>query len=140
MEFIAHRGNIKGPNPSEENKPEYINKAIEKGYGVEIDVWKIGDKLFLGHDEPQYEIKGSYLKNPKFWCHAKNIESLEYMLKHNIHCFWHQEDNYTITSKGYIWCYPGKKTPVGSICVMPEKYNTEKYDMCYGVCSDFEQK
>ena len=24
-----------------------------------------------------------------------------------INCFWHQEDSYTITSKKYIWAYPG---------------------------------
>ena len=38
MKLIAHRGNIHGENPSEENKPEYIDAAIDKGYDVEIDV------------------------------------------------------------------------------------------------------
>ena len=39
MKLIAHRGNIDGPNVNEENKPEYILQAIEKGYFVEIDLW-----------------------------------------------------------------------------------------------------
>ena len=30
------------------------------------------------------------------------------MSKMNCHYFWHQEDDYTITSKGIIWAYPGK--------------------------------
>jgi len=29
MKLIAHRGNTDGPNPSEENNPEYIEEAIE---------------------------------------------------------------------------------------------------------------
>jgi hypothetical protein len=28
MKLIAHRGNIDGPNPLEENRPEYIEAAI----------------------------------------------------------------------------------------------------------------
>jgi glycerophosphoryl diester phosphodiesterase len=39
MKLIAHRGNTEGPNPLEENKPEYIEEAIENGFDVEIDIW-----------------------------------------------------------------------------------------------------
>ena len=52
------------------------------------------------------------------------------------HYFWHQEDDYTITSKGYIWTYPGKKILPKSICVLPERVNYKKID-CLGICSDF---
>ena len=38
MKLIAHRGNIVGPNPLEENKLEYIEAAIAGGYDAEIDV------------------------------------------------------------------------------------------------------
>ena len=38
MILIAHRGNIDGPNPEMENNPQYIDKAIDSGYNVEIDV------------------------------------------------------------------------------------------------------
>ena len=36
MILIAHRGNLKGPNPDKENKPDYLEFAINKGYDVEI--------------------------------------------------------------------------------------------------------
>ena len=26
----------------------------------------------------------------------------------NFNYFWHQEDDYTLTSEGYVWVYPGK--------------------------------
>ena len=47
MKFISHRGNIDGPNPEWENDPSRIEDVLNKGYDVEIDVWKIGAKLFL---------------------------------------------------------------------------------------------
>ena len=37
---IAHRANIGGPNSEVENKPEQIDKCIDQGYDVEIDLTK----------------------------------------------------------------------------------------------------
>lgn len=56
MILISHRGNINGPNPELENKPEYIDTAIYLGYDVEIDVQMIDNEIYLGHDRPQYKI------------------------------------------------------------------------------------
>ena len=58
MKLISHRGNINGPNSLEENKPEYIDIAINEGYDVEIDIWYnvFDDSFYLGHDETQYII------------------------------------------------------------------------------------
>ena len=75
MIFIAHRGNLNGPNSIDENKPDYLLEAINKGYYVETDLWVIDNKLFLGHDKPQYEINIDFLLNikDKLFCHCKNI-------------------------------------------------------------------
>jgi len=136
--FISHRGNTTGPNPKLENNPEYILAALNKNYDVEIDVWFVKDTFYLGHDEPQYEVSLFFLQNSKLWCHAKNVSALEHMLLRNIHCFWHQKDDYTITSKGFIWTYPGNKLTSNSICVMPESNNKNlDTSICLGVCSDF---
>lgn len=75
MKFISHRGNTDGPNSEWENNPSRVEEVLEKGYDVEIDVWKIGSKLFLGHDGPEYAIDYSFLKNDMLLCHAKNLES-----------------------------------------------------------------
>ena len=53
MIFIAHRGNITEKNKLLENLPEYISEALKKGFNVEIDVWSINNKFFLGHNDPQ---------------------------------------------------------------------------------------
>ena len=46
MEIIAHRGNLNGPQPENENNPEYINSALELGFSAEIDVWWHNDSFF----------------------------------------------------------------------------------------------
>ena len=139
MYLISHRGNIDGIVKDDENKPEYIDKALENGFEVEVDVRFNDNKFFLGHDFNQYEINKNFLLNKKIWCHAKTREALIALQEIDAHYFWHQEDDYTITSKGFIWTYPGKKLLPQSICVLPESANYEKID-CLGICSDFIQR
>ena len=83
----------------------------------------------------------NFLENKKLWCHAKNFQAFKIMLKNrSIHCFWHQKDDYTMTSQGYIWTYPGKKLVSNAICVMPERHGVKKshpsLKVCAGICSD----
>ena len=63
MKLIAHRGNINGPNLLEENRPEYIDFAIQLGYNVEIDIRFDDDtkQFFLGHDYSKYLVNWSWL-------------------------------------------------------------------------------
>ena len=139
MKFISHRGNVRGPDPECENDPSQIITVMDEGYDVEIDVWKIGSKLFLGHDLPQFPVESRFLKNEKLLCHAKNLEALEYMLKiDGIHCFWHQEDHYTLTNKGYIVSDPGYAVTPKTICMRPEAQSyTHLYGVAYAICSDY---
>ena len=139
MIFISHRGNISGIRSNDENNPNYINVALKLGYEVEVDVRFENGKFFLGHDFSQYHIDNEFLLNSKIWCHAKTKEALEALEKIKAHYFWHQEDDYTITSRGFLWTYPGKKLLSKSICVLPEIANYEKID-CLGICSDFIER
>ena len=139
MIFISHRGNISGIRSNDENDPNYINTALKLGYEVEVDVRFENGKFFLGHDLSQYHVDIQFLLNSKIWCHAKTKEALEALEKIKAHYFWHQEDDYTITSKGYIWTYPGKKLFNKSICVLPETHDYENLN-CLGICSDFIEK
>lgn len=138
MLLFSHRGNVNGSNPKLENKPSYITTAIDLGFFVEVDVW-YHKGWWLGHDEPQYKVPNRNLLYCNHCiCHAKNVEALKRMLEMPIyHCFWHQNDDYTLTSLGYIWVYPGKKLVPGSICVMPEKRFNGDISLCSGICSDY---
>lgn len=135
MIYISHRGNLHGPVPMLENQPDYINRALASGYDVEIDVW-YNKQFVLGHDFPQYVIDEKFLENSKLWCHAKNYDALDRMLKNKkIHCFWHQEDEYTVTSRNIIWNHPDAKNYYNSIIHLKTK--TENIYNCYGICSDY---
>jgi hypothetical protein len=136
MILISHRGNLNGKIPDRENSPSYILKALEKGYDVEIDVWFSDGKFWLGHDKPQYETDYKFLINEKFWCHAKNVDALFEMKKYVIHYFWHENDEFTLTSKNYIWTYPTRENKPGTISVLPETFN-QSVEGCKGVCSDY---
>ena len=135
MILIAHRGNTSGPSPNRENSPKHIDEALSMGYNAEIDVWFKDNSYWLGHDAPQYPIREDYLENDKLWCHAKNLPGLEKMLENRkIHCFWHQEDDVQLTSKGFIWTYPNKPYGRMSICVLPDR--PEQIQGAAGVCLD----
>jgi len=144
MKLISHRGNILGPDKLNENKPEYVIDAINKGYDVEVDVWLDKDQnIYLGHDSPLYLIDKNFILKyiDRLWLHCKNIESL-YMFIDKIpeaNFFWHQSDDFTLTSKNFIWTFPGKMITPFSIMVhksiIPDGW--EKDNGVYGICSDF---
>jgi hypothetical protein len=138
MRLISHRGNLTGRIPDRENTKLYIIEALSEGYDVEVDIWCVGSKLYLGHDNIQEEIDIGFLMNSRLWVHCKCIKALEVCLDNNVHCFFHDQDDCVLTSEGYIWVYPGKKLGKNrnkSIAVLPE-YRDGEYD-CYGVCSDY---
>ena len=142
MYFISHRGNIEGPKTKYENNPEYIESALKLGFNVEIDIYFHNKSFWLGHDSPIYQIQNiNWLKNKKLWCHAKNAQALDLMLNEkDIHCFWHQEDDFALTSRGYIWTFPGKDLFPNSIVVLPELFKISKFSDISGICSDFISK
>lgn len=117
---IAHRGNTKGRVISEENHPQKI-KEVTRDHYAEVDVWFKDNSYWLGHDGPEYQVSLEFLRNVKLFCHAKNIEALHQMLKDDIHCFWHETDYTSMTSKNFVWKYP-------------EVYKDGKL---WGICSDW---
>ena len=152
MKLIAHRGNIDGAKPLDENNPEYIDTAISKGYDVEVDVYydTFDNNFYLGHDDPQYMVTPYWLaqRMENLWIHCKNIDALfHFCSKTGVYnYFWHQEDDFTVTSKGHIWTYPGKSYTPNSIIVMPEwnldikSFTDVKVYNCFGICSDYVGK
>ena len=149
MKLISHRGNVDGKYPQYENLPEYVDKALDLGYDVEVDVWYISESLFLGHDKAEYAVTLDWLldRSENLWIHCKNLNALNFLSLVDIsfNYFWHQNDDYTLTSKGFIWAYPGKKLSKQSICVMPEWNNPEfkeptEFKDVFGVCTDYPIK
>ena len=137
MILISHRGNINGKIPELENNPKYLQEALDKGYNVELDIW-YKEGLWLGHDYPKYEIDLEWLLlgRKKIWIHTKNYEAMVNLVEYDLNLFWHQEDDIVLTSKKFIWAYPGKQPIKKSIAVLPE-LNNDDVSSCKGICSDY---
>ena len=75
--YISHRGNLEGRIAEMENDPAYIEKAIYAGYMAEVDLWDVGDRIYLGHDEGQHDISMSWLntRKPHLLVQCKNREA-----------------------------------------------------------------
>jgi hypothetical protein len=136
--LISHRGNTNGKNLILENSPNYVIESIKIGYDVEIDVWRKNNIIYLGHDNPQYEVSEDWLYGltNKLWIHCKNFELMSWIINTDLHYFWHENDKLTLTSKNYLWVYPGNQPILNSIAVLPETYNDD-LSKCLGICSDY---
>ena len=140
MIYISHRGNIDGVNQNIENSMSQIDHCIDNNFHVEVDVWKIDNIYWLGHDKPLFMVNLNFFINRKdfLWCHAKNVHALSGLIDHDIHCFWHQKDDYTLTSKGILWGYVGQPIHERVVCVLPElcNYAWHNSKLPYAICSD----
>ena len=141
MRVIAHRGNLFGPNPEQENHPDYLLDTISLGIEVEVDVWLVDSNFFLGHDAPEYPVNPAFIKTVAgyAWFHCKDLSSLHWFIKNAPECrfFWHQEDDFTLTSNNYIWTYPGNEVSTKSIIVDLDFTALDTYaGVAYAVCTD----
>ena len=133
MIIISHRGNLNGTNSTSENKPDSVLEALSLGFDVEVDVRLHKGNLYLGHDEPNYEIDLNFLKQSGVWVHAKNKDVVS-LLKNekDIHWFWHEVDQMTLTSREYVWCFPGHEIDGGIMVDHGQKTNKN----ILGICTD----
>lgn len=143
--LISHRGNLDGKDLNLENLPLQVEKVINKGYDCEIDLRLVKNELFLGHDNPEYKVTIDWLQELKdrLWIHVKNFEALNYLTGKNVglHYFWHQEDDYTLTSKNYIWTFPEKMVSENSVIVKLEyEENYLMKNNLFGICSDYIER
>mgnify|MGYP000075512356 CR=1 FL=1 len=146
MKIISHRGNLKGPEPYTENTPEKIDYVLSLGYDVEIDVWYKDNDFYLGHDTPVTLVPSSFLLNRSdfLWVHCKNIACVNKLRFWDLNYFYHEHDMVTLTSKRYIWSYPGvQEFYSNQICLdfSPQvNYDFYKSKFIAGLCVDYIER
>ena len=136
MLIISHRGNLEGSNAELENNPLHIKKVIDK-FDVEIDVWFVDKKWYLGHDKPQYQVSFDFF-NDRMWLHCKNLEACSEMNNTSLNWFWHENDKVTLTSKKYIWAHPDVYVRDG--ITVEFGFNDKLPEFILGVCTDYPEK
>lgn len=136
MKIISHRGNLNGINKDTENNPHHIIEVLKK-FDVEIDVWFIENKWYLGHDEPQYEVDCHFFTDT-MWLHCKNLDACTKLSDTNLNWFWHENDQMTLTSKGYKWVYPNIYIQNGITVEFGHNKNLPNYIM--GICTNYPDK
>ena len=147
MKIISHRGNINGPVDKKENRPSYIDCAIQLGYEVEVDLRFVNDEFWVGHDSPQYRIELSWmvLRKEKIWFHCKDQESAIKLLETNekFKFFCHKQDDFVLTSTGHIWVHD-LNSKINDMCIIPllsesDLFKCKNLKPGY-VCTDFVNK
>jgi hypothetical protein len=139
---VAHRANLYGSDSSRENRVFAIQECLVKGFDVEIDVRLHELSLFLGHDTQQEAIDINFLKyySSSLWVHCKCVNSLVYLLEFpEVNCFFHDDDDVTLTSHNFIWTYPRKQFTTRSVIVATtlEDSRIHLNSGVYGICTDF---
>lgn len=143
MILISHRGNTSGLYPELENSPNYIDQAIAQGYDVEMDVRLVDGKLYLGHDEPQYQVTFAWLldRQTNLWVHCKNFGALSLLIHSELRTFYHQKENHTIINAcNLIWSHELSEANEDSIIPLLSLEDINRQPIptnVYGICSDF---
>ena len=144
MKLISHRGNIKGIVSDKENRPSYIDSAIQLGLEVEVDVRYVDGNFWLGHDTADYVVTADWLKmRSKFlWLHCKDINAAHKLkdIDAEMKYFCHTSDPYVITSTGHLWVHD-LNTNLNTNCIIPllslsDELNY-KGNIVYAVCTDY---
>lgn len=145
MILFSHRGNVDGKRPNLENTESYISDAIRSSYKVEIDVWYVHNKLYLGHDDPIHKTSIEFLQEhtSELLIHCKDVNTLEFFSTHKMNStfryFYHTVERCVLSSFGDIIMHSHANRCVKNcIYMLPEVLNiNDKYlRNCSGICSD----
>lgn len=141
MIIISHRGNLNGPS-SKENSPSHILAALNEGFDVEVDTWLLNGNFYLGHDFLQYKTDLDFLMTEGLWVHCKNLQAVSFLSKFKkINCFAHKEDDFVLSSYGFVLLPPKMGYAQNCVTMMPELNKEAKIVKgCGGIITDFPIK
>ena len=153
MKIIAHRANLYGPSPETENTPAAIEKVIEHGFDVEIDLHFMYPYFYLGHDKPQYRVYlnqiSEWSKSSTIYLHCKTLDGLTRVMSEGVASsslipFFHDQDDCILLKSGKIWVHPKVFEDIfwyyhldKTIAVVNKPVEYKDMEGLYGVCTDY---
>ncbi len=149
MRYISYQGIFDGSDYQDANTPNQIGKALNNGFSVLIDVWRIDDKLYVGNGQPLIEVTEKYIQGDRFWINAKNSDMQDWISAQQSslypNYFWFNTPNpppaYVTASNGKL-ITPGT-VPINndSVMYLPEVDDRSLLTMakvrCYAICSTY---
>lgn len=149
MIVISHRGNLEGLSCGE-NSNSQIRKALSLGFYVEVDVWRVGNSNFLGHDSPGEPAEEFH---PNIIWHSKNFESASFLESRKCKWFSHNIDSFAVVNnvevgKPVLWGFPDsfkKNDSFFHIVVVPgcdfDQFEDQIFsNLWFGICTDYPLK
>ena len=146
MIFISYQGIFDGNNFEDANTPKQLGKAFGAGFSCMVDVWRETGKLYLGVDQPLYEVTEKYLQGPRWWINAQNTDMQNWLQTQpaNLYPNWFYFPSmppppYVVASNGKL-ITPGT-VPVNnnSVIFLPEIDDRGLLSTvnlkCFGICS-----
>ena len=148
MIYISYQGIYDGQNYEYANTPNQIGKAFGFGVSVMADVWKVGDKFYLGSEQPLTEVTSKYLQGNRWYLNARNTEMQNWLPTQNPKLYPNWFYFPTMPPPAYVTASNGKLITPGtvpinnnSIVFLPEindrgLFSTVKLK-CFGICSTY---
>ena len=148
MLLIAYQGIFNGQDYEQANSPAQLRTALNNGFSVATDVWRIDGSTYLGNDQPLYLIDDNFIQGSRFWINARNADMVTYLSSQpaNLYPNWFYYDDanppaYVTTTSGKLWTFGTVPIDNTSIVVLPELedrglFSTVKLK-CYGICSTY---
>lgn len=147
MQFISNRGNINGPDLSQENNPEYVNKALEQNFFVIVDAWVVPTddpnmvNLALGANTAQYPVTLDLLQNPRIIARIKDLNTFQILTDKNVHCVLDGPGHQITTNSLIFNPIGGRQILPRTIINMPEVLTTDYESILpsikTGICSNY---
>lgn len=148
MLYISYRGIYDGNNFEDANTPNQIGKAFASGLSVMVDVWKVGDKFYLGNDQPLTEVTAKYLQGNRWYLNARNIEMQNWLPTQNAKLYPNWFYFPTMPPPAYVTASNGKLITPGtvpinnnSVIFLPEITDTAMFSTvkltCFGITSSY---
>lgn len=149
MIYISYRGVFDGNNFQDANTPNQITKAMNFGFNVMIDVWKVNDKFYLGNEQPTTEVTAKYLQNKRFWLNARNNAMITFLQSEPAKNYPNWFYFPSMPPPAYVTASNGKLITPGnvpinnnSVIFLPEITDTAMFSTvhlrCFGIVSSYQ--
>jgi hypothetical protein len=149
MLYISYLGIFDGSDYQDANTPNQIGKALNYGFSVMIEVWRVDNRLYVGNGQPLIEVTEKYIQGNRFWINAKNTEMQTWISGQPANLypnyFWFTTPN---PPPAYVTASNGKLITPGTVPINNNSviYLPEVSDMsllstvklrCFGICSTY---